>query len=63
MAQAVGEQDDFGRVAEGPPDLSDVVAIAILMASHASDAAALNEALNGLGAAAEVNALSQALGD
>jgi hypothetical protein len=51
------------------------------MASHASDAAALNEALNGLGAAerlgldeektlavlrdsaAEVNALSQALGD
>jgi HD-like signal output (HDOD) protein len=81
MAQAVGDQTDFSRTEEGPPDLSDVVAVAILMASHAEDMPGLELALNDLGAAkrlglgesklhevmlesaAEVSALSQALGD
>ena len=80
MAQAVGEQDDFSRNEEGPADLSDVIAIAILMATYVSDTPGLEVALNGLGAArrlgldeaqrlavtrdsaAEVTALSQALG-
>ena len=81
MAQAVGDQTDFSRTEEGPPDLSDVVAVAILMASHAADLPGLELALTDLGAvkrlglgesklhevmlesAAEVSALSQALGD
>jgi HD-like signal output (HDOD) protein len=81
MAQAVGDQADFSRTEEGPPDLSDVVAVAILMASHAADMPGLELALEDLGAAkrlglgesklhevmlesaAEVSALSQALGD
>ena len=81
MAQAVGDQADFSRTEDGPPDLTDVVAIAILMASHDGDSAGLEAALSGLGAArrlgldgaktqevmlesaAEVTALSQALGD
>jgi HD-like signal output (HDOD) protein len=80
MAQAVGEQADFTRDEDGPPDLSDVVAIAILMSSHVADLPGLQAALTGLGAArrlgldeertqavmresaAEVTALSQALG-
>jgi HD-like signal output (HDOD) protein len=81
MAQAVGDQADFSRTEDGPADLTDVVAVAILMASHAADSAGLEAALSGLGAvkrlgldeaktqavmresAAEVSALSQALGD
>jgi HD-like signal output (HDOD) protein len=81
MAQAVGDQADFSRTEEGPPDLTDVVAVAILMATHAEDSAGLEAALSDLGAArrlgldqaktqavmlesaAEVTALSQALGD
>jgi HD-like signal output (HDOD) protein len=81
MAQAVGDQTDFSRTEEGPPDLSDVVAVAILMASHAADMPGLELALEDLGAAkrlglgesklhevmlesaAEVSALTQALGD
>jgi HD-like signal output (HDOD) protein len=81
MAQAVGEQTDFARTEDGPPDLSDVIAISILMASHVADVSALEAALHGLGAtrrlgldeaktqavmresAAEVTALSQALGN
>jgi len=81
MAQAVGDQADFSRTEDGPPDLTDVVAVAILMASHTEDSAGLEAALSGLGAirrlglddaktqavmresAAEVTALSQALGD
>lgn len=81
MAQAVGDQADFSRTEEGPPDLADVIAVAILMASHAEDSSGLEAALSGLGAAkrlgldeaktlavmgesaAEVTALSQALGD
>jgi hypothetical protein len=65
---------------EGPADLSDVIVIAILMASHVGDIPGLEAALNGVGAAerlgldeaktqavmsesaAEVTALSQALG-
>jgi HD-like signal output (HDOD) protein len=81
MAQAVGEQADFSRTEEGPPDLSDVIAVSILMASHMADAPGLAAALHDLGAAkrlgldeaktsavmresaAEVTALSQALGN
>jgi len=80
MARAVGEQEDFSRAEEGPPDLSDVVAVAILMACHAADLPGLEVALQELPAAkrlgldeaktltvmhesaAEVAALSQALG-
>jgi HD-like signal output (HDOD) protein len=81
MAQAVGEQTDFTRTEDGPPDLSDVIAVSILMASHVADAPGLEAALHDLGAArrlgldeattsavmresaAEVTALSQALGN
>jgi HD-like signal output (HDOD) protein len=81
MAQAVGDQADFSRTEDGPPDLTDVVAVAILMASHDGDSAGLQAALSDLGAArrlgldqaktqavmlesaAEVTALSQALGE
>jgi HD-like signal output (HDOD) protein len=81
MAQAVGEQTDFSRTEDGPPDLSDVIAISILMASHVEDVPGLEAALQDLGAArrlcldeaktqavmresaAEVTALSQALGN
>jgi HD-like signal output (HDOD) protein len=81
MAQAVGDQADFSRADDGPPDLSDVIAVAILMAAHGDDASGLEAALQGLGAAkrlrldeektqaviresaAEVTALSQALGN
>jgi len=80
MANAVGDQADFTRSVEGPADLSDVIVIAILMASHVGDIPGLEAALNGVGAAerlgldeaktqavmsesaAEVTALSQALG-
>jgi HD-like signal output (HDOD) protein len=80
MAKAVGEQADFSRTDEGPPDLSDVVSISILMASHVADIPGLEIALQDLAAAkrlgldeaktldamresaAEVSALSQALG-
>jgi HD-like signal output (HDOD) protein len=81
MAQAVGDQADLSRTEDGPPDLTDVVAVAILMASHADDSSGLEAALSDLPAArrlgldeaktqavmsesaAEVTALSQALGD
>jgi HD-like signal output (HDOD) protein len=81
MAQAVGDQSDFSRIEEGPPDLSDVIAVAILMAEHAADIPGLELALADIPAAkrlglneaktlevmtesaAEVSALSQALGD
>jgi HD-like signal output (HDOD) protein len=81
MASAVGDQDDYSRDEAGPPDLRDVIAIAILMAAHTDDAAGLALALHPLPAAlrlgldeaktslvmqqcaAEVTALSNALGD
>jgi HD-like signal output (HDOD) protein len=50
MAQAVGDQADFSRADDGPPDLSDVIAVAILMAAHGEDASGLEAALQGLGA-------------
>jgi HD-like signal output (HDOD) protein len=80
MARAVGEQTDFSRTEDGPADLSDVIAVAIIMAAHPGDEPGLEAALHGLGAtkrlrldeektqavmresAAEVTALSQALG-
>lgn len=51
MSQAVGNQDDHGRSDETEPDLRDVVAVAILMASFASDPAGLDVALRDLPAA------------
>jgi HD-like signal output (HDOD) protein len=81
MASAVGDQDDYSRDEPGPPDLRDVISIAILMAAHADDPAVLVLALQPLPAAqrlglneakallvmqqcaAEVTALSNALGD
>ena len=75
MAQAVGEQGNVDRTEEGPADLNDVIAVAILMASQGTDVA-VHElgAARRLGldsektqqvmreSAAEVNALSLALG-
>lgn len=81
MSQAVGDQADLNRTLDGPPDLTDVIAVAILMTSHAADSSGLEAALSDLGAAkrlgldqaktlaviresaAEVTALSQALGN
>ncbi len=51
MAQAVGEQANFDRPEGGPADLSDVVAIAILMASHGTEDTGLGVELHELGAA------------
>lgn len=80
MARAVGEQANFSRTEEGPPDLADVIAVAVLMDSHAADVPGLVVAMKELGAAerlgldeaktlavmresaAEVSALSEALG-
>src|SRR5579862_3431896 len=47
-AAAVGEQEELHREDSGPPDLRDVIAIAVLMAAHSKDAAALEAAVNGL---------------
>jgi HD-like signal output (HDOD) protein len=54
MAQAVGDQGDFTRVHDGPPDLSDVIVVAILMAEHAGDIHGLEAALEGLPAAKRI---------
>jgi len=80
MARAVGEQADFSRIEDGPADLADVIAVAILMDLHAADAAGLAVVLKDLApakrlgldeaktlavmheSAAEVSALSEALG-
>lgn len=51
MAEAVGDQADFTRVHDGPPDLSDVIVVAILMAEHAGDVRKLASVLDGLPAA------------
>jgi HD-like signal output (HDOD) protein len=51
MARAIGEQSDLTRVVDGPPDLTDVVCVAILMASHSGDAGGLDLVLSDLGAA------------
>jgi HD-like signal output (HDOD) protein len=80
MAQAVGDQEELGRTEPETADLSDVIAIAVLMAKHSADPPALEAAIDGLPAtmrlglneartaivmrdsAAEVRALSEALG-
>jgi HD-like signal output (HDOD) protein len=80
MCSAIGEQDDHGREEDIEPDLRDIVAIAILMASYPAAIPNLELALNGLppsirlgldqarirtvmqDCAAEVSALSEALG-
>jgi len=51
MSQAIGDQDDHSREEEIEPDLRDVVAVAILMASYESDIPGLELALGGLPAA------------
>jgi HD-like signal output (HDOD) protein len=48
MSQAVGHQNEHGRMELEFPDLSDVVAAAVLMARHGADLPALAAALNGL---------------
>lgn len=50
MAQAVGDQADFTLGEDGPPNLSDVIAVSILMASHVGDVEGLEADLQGLGA-------------
>jgi HD-like signal output (HDOD) protein len=80
MCSAIGEQDDHGREEEAEPDLRDIVAIAILMASYPAAIPNLELALDGLAptkrlgldqarirtvmldCAAEISALSEALG-
>jgi HD-like signal output (HDOD) protein len=48
MCEAVGEQDDLTRDGEGEPDLRDVLAIAIVMASYGEDIAGLETAFREL---------------
>jgi HD-like signal output (HDOD) protein len=48
MARAVGEQEDHTRTEPEAPDLADVVSIALLMAAHPADPAALEAALQSL---------------
>jgi len=45
MAVAVGEQQDHSRIGPDAPDLRDVIAGAVLLASHATDPAAVDAAL------------------
>lgn len=45
MAVVVGEQNDTSRQHEGPPDLGDVVGVAILIASSGTDFGALETSL------------------
>jgi HD-like signal output (HDOD) protein len=45
MAQAVGDQADYSRVLEGPADLTDVIAVSIIMASHTDDIPGLEASL------------------
>jgi HD-like signal output (HDOD) protein len=51
MAQAVGQEDDSSRNGASEPDLTDVVAVAVLMVSSGTDIAGLELALAGLPAA------------
>jgi HD-like signal output (HDOD) protein len=51
MAQAVGEQDELDRTEPETADLSDIIAVAVLMARHGADQAALQAALEDLPAA------------
>jgi HD-like signal output (HDOD) protein len=80
MTQAVAEQQDLERTEPAAPDLTDVLAVSVVMAEHAADFPALVAALDGaaatrrlrldetrmralvLDSAAEIKALTQALG-
>jgi HD-like signal output (HDOD) protein len=80
MARAVGEQADFSHTRSGAPDLSDIVAVATVIASYGVDIAGLELMLPSIpgaqrlgldpskmmavmqDSAAEVTALTQALG-
>jgi HD-like signal output (HDOD) protein len=55
MAQAVGDQEDHSRTEPEAPDLSDIVAIAVLMADFSTDFAALEAALAGLPASVRLH--------
>jgi HD-like signal output (HDOD) protein len=48
MAQAVGAQEEHGRLELEFPDLSDVIAAGVLFTRHGADPAALAEAFEGL---------------
>jgi HD-like signal output (HDOD) protein len=48
MAAAVGDQNDHTRDGPGAPNLRDVIAMAIVLASHHADADGIDEALDGL---------------
>jgi HD-like signal output (HDOD) protein len=48
IAQAVGEQEELGRTEPTHADLSDVLAISVLMARYGGEVAALEAALDGL---------------
>lgn len=81
ITQAVAEQQDLSRTEPEAPDLTDVLAVSVVMAERAADFPALVAALEGapatrrlrleetrmralvLDSAAEVKALSQALGN
>lgn len=51
MAQAVGDQADLSRALEGPADLTDIIVVSILMASHADDIPGLEASLSDMTAA------------
>jgi HD-like signal output (HDOD) protein len=51
MAQAVGDQEELDRTEPETADLSDIIAVAVLMARHGADVAALKAALEDLPAA------------
>jgi HD-like signal output (HDOD) protein len=51
MAAAVGDQNDHTRDGPGAPDLRDVIAVAIVLASHHTNADGIDEALDGLATA------------
>jgi len=51
MAQAVGDQADFGRALEGPADLTDIILVSILMAAHTNDMPGLEASLSDITAA------------
>jgi HD-like signal output (HDOD) protein len=54
MAQAVGDQLDHSRTEMEAPNLTDILAIAVVMADYSADAAALEEALKELPEAARL---------
>jgi HD-like signal output (HDOD) protein len=54
MAQAVGEQEQLDRTEPESADLSDVIAVAVLMSQYGEDMAALEAAFEGLPCAARL---------